>query len=131
MNGWGAFLLGGGLVGLTLYVHKRRLTWVALALGLFAGVLIAVSTLGRWVADLGEKIPYVPLIIVIAGLVVIGLDIRDKRPDKPSVLFAIIVPMFFAAGIGQLPQVITEIGAAFSQVGSETPDIVNQPPAGR
>ena len=35
MTGWGVFLLGGGLIALSFYVHKRRLTWVALILGLF------------------------------------------------------------------------------------------------
>lgn len=129
MTGWGVFLLGGGLIALSLYVHKRRLTWVALILGLFAGVLIAISAIGGWLSALGSKIPYAPLILVVVGAVTIALDIRDKRPDKPAVLFAMIIPTFFAAGLTQLPTVVQDIGSAFSQVGSKTPNVLNNQPA--
>lgn len=118
MASWGAFILGGGLIALAMYVHKRNLTWVALGLALIAGVLIAVSTIGGWMRDLGGHIPYLPLLLVLAAAAVIGLDLRDKRPDKPAVILMMIVPTFFAVGLGQLPDLFDLISSGLSNMGT-------------
>lgn len=119
MNGWAAFVVISALVGLTFYLHKRRLTWVAIALALISGILIAASPLGGWMRYLAGLIPYLALFILIVGTAVIGLDIRDKRPDKPSVIFSMIVPTFFALGLSQMPGMFDAIGTGFQKVGTE------------
>jgi hypothetical protein len=51
---------------------------------------------------------------------VIGLDIKDKRPDKPAVYLALTVPMFLALGIAQTPDVFDAVSDALAHLGSDT-----------
>jgi peptidoglycan/LPS O-acetylase OafA/YrhL len=120
MGSLGLLLLAVGFIVVGLYMHKRRAAWpgfIAVALG---GVVLTTTAQGRWAAGLVSHIPYAALWIVVGGAVVIGLDLRDRRPDRPAVMMAAIVPLFLALAIAQVPHVIDAIGTAVNHVGNDT-----------
>lgn len=118
---WVNLFLGGAIAWLALYVHRRRLGWAALILAAVAGTLLGASVLARLVGYMtgwAGWVAFLPFLLVLTGLVVIALDLRDKKPDKPAVLFAVLVPLFLAAAWAQAPTVLDNIGDAFGDLGA-------------
>ncbi len=120
MGSFGLLALALGFIAGALYLHKRHAYWVGFGLATVAGILLAVTTQGRWAAALIGQIPHAPFVIVGVGAVIIGLDIRDKRPDRPAVMLAIFVPMFLALAVADVPHVVAAIGNALNHVGTDT-----------
>jgi len=120
MGSLGLLALAAGLTALGLYIHKRNGYWIGFGLVLTGGIVLAVTAQGQWAAHLVGRIPYAPLIILVAGVAVIGYDIRDKRPDKAAVMLALFVPMFLALGVAQIPDAFAAIGNAMSHIGNDT-----------
>jgi hypothetical protein len=115
----GLIALALALAAIGLYMHKRHAYWPGFVLVAIAGVLLAVTAQGQWIARMIGQIPYAPFAIMAIGLVVIGLDIKDKRPDKPAVYLALTVPMFLALGIAQTPDVFNAVSDALAHLGVE------------
>jgi hypothetical protein len=120
MGSLGLLLLAVGFIGGGLYLHKRRAAWPGFITVALGGVLLAVTAQGQWAAGMVGRIPYAAFGIVLAAALVIALDIRDKRPDRPAVMMVAIAPMFLALGVAQVPHVFDLIGHALNSVGSDT-----------
>lgn len=104
-----------------LYFLKRArsrvwMHWTAFVFACVAGLL----AMGSWLTDLlawgTGFVPYLSGILLFVGLVIVFIDLIDKRPDRLALICAMIIPSVVAAGVGQLQNAWDQVGENAEQV---------------
>jgi len=117
LAGWGLLVLAGAIAWAAMKCHTRRAYWLGFGLAVVAGALFGISTWLVGIAMWIGQIPFLALAVVVVGGISIYLDLRDKQPDRAAVLFAMMMPLFIAPAVIDLPNALALIGNGFANLG--------------
>ena len=109
---WVVLLATAGLVLIARRRAKKLLKkwFIIVPIVALAACAFADTGLGIWVADLLGKLlamvcswfdaPYtlVALILLFFALIIAGLDLRDRKADKPVIICLSLIPLLFLIG---------------------------------
>lgn len=113
-------LSGVIMFGAAYYIHQKvRLTRTACVIASGAGFLTYTSELGGWINGVAVKASIVLVALVAVGICVIVADVKGKKKgaDRPALFAFFLVPLFLAAFLAALPQVLQDTGKGAGKVG--------------
>lgn len=90
--------------------------WVSLGFAAAAGLLLLGTAIPGWLSGLSGGWTALFGVAFLAALIIAGIDLMDKRPEKPAIIAVIVLPMLLMVGANSIGVVQNMLGDGASKI---------------